>query len=260
MSDIVLFKMWEPFRQSLIDGHLFYVEQANKRLLSQFDDIEEESKAAYEEWLKRNAHRFDPDRHDPADFEEAAYDASNEFYLLLSDMREQTVLSVVAGMFHEWDKKLRDWLAIEIRHWHSGDRAVGKFWSVDFGKIIDFLECLGWNIRDESWFNKLNACRLVVNVYKHGAGNALDDLKRNHPEYIDDPLKGSSGLLSKMDYIDHTHLQVSRDKFRAFSDSIVEFWRGIPDNIFSSRVVTLPDWFEKAIQEDRGGQRKSGTP
>ncbi len=260
MSEIVLFKMWGPFRQSLIDGHLFYVEQANKRLLSQFDDIEVEAKKAYEEWLERNVHRFDPDRHDPAEFEEAAYDASIEFYQLLSDMREHTILSVVAGMFHEWDKKLRDWLALETRHWHSGNRATSKIWSVDFGRIVDLLECLGWNIRSENWFSKLDACRLVVNVYKHGPGSSLDELKRNHSEYIDDLLKGAPGLFSKMDFIDHTHLRVSSDQFRAFSDSIIEFWKGVPDNIFSSHVGTVPDWFEKAILEDRSDQKQCSKP
>ena len=37
-----LFQMWEPYRQSLIAGHQFYVNQARQRLLSQFDDIETE--------------------------------------------------------------------------------------------------------------------------------------------------------------------------------------------------------------------------
>ena len=42
----VLFQMWGPFRQSLIDGHLFYVEQARKRLLTQFENIEAEADKA----------------------------------------------------------------------------------------------------------------------------------------------------------------------------------------------------------------------
>lgn len=66
MSDYVLFQMWGPFRQSLIAGHLFYVEQARRRLLSQFGDIEAEADKAAEDWLRRSSGRFDPDRHDPA--------------------------------------------------------------------------------------------------------------------------------------------------------------------------------------------------
>jgi hypothetical protein len=49
MSDYALFQMLGPFRQSLIDRHLFYVGQARKRLLSQFDDIEADADRAVEE-------------------------------------------------------------------------------------------------------------------------------------------------------------------------------------------------------------------
>lgn len=72
MSRDVLFQMWEPFRQSLIAGHLFYVEQARKRLLSQFDDIDAEADRAAADWLQNNSHRFDPDRHYAGVFEERA--------------------------------------------------------------------------------------------------------------------------------------------------------------------------------------------
>jgi hypothetical protein len=99
--------MWGPYRQSLIKRHQFYVKQARKRVLSQFENMEEEADKAAEEWLEQSSGRFDPDWHDPGDFYEAANDVGIEFYQLLSDMRNQTRLSVVAGMFHEWDKNLR---------------------------------------------------------------------------------------------------------------------------------------------------------
>ena len=143
MSNYVLFQMWGPFRQSLIKGHQFYVEQARKRVLSQFEHMEEEADKATEEWLEQSKGRFDPDRHDSGDFYEAARDAGIEFYQLLSDMRDQTQLSVIAGMFHEWEKQLRDWLVREMRHWHRGDTAPAKVWSADFGKIADLLESFG---------------------------------------------------------------------------------------------------------------------
>jgi hypothetical protein len=251
MSDYMLFQMWKPYRQSLIDGHLFYVEQAQKRLLSQFCDIEAEADKAAEEWLKRHSHQFDPDRHDPGDFHERAYDAGIEFYQLLSDMRDQTRLSVIAGMYHEWDKHLRDWLTREIRHWHDGDTAPSKVWSVDFGNIADLLECFGWKIRAEPYFSKLDACRLVVNVYKHGDGKSLADLKREFPEYLDSSCGDSASPFSIIDFVDHTHLKVSDEQLLAFSDAIVAFWKGVPENVFASQVTTVPDWFEKVISKDR---------
>lgn len=256
MSGYALFQMCGPFRQSLIKGHLFYVAQARKRLLSQFDGIEADADRAAEEWLQQSGQHFDPDRHDPGDFYEKAQDVGIEFYQLLNDMREQTRLSVVAGMFHEWDKQLRAWLVREIQHWHQGDNATLKVWSADFGQITDLLESFGWNLRIEDHFRLLDACRLVVNVYKHGEGKSLDDLRNRFPEYLYDPLKGLVGRFADMRYRDHTYLKVSDDQFQAFSGAILVFWRDIPENVDDSRDV--PDWFGKAILKDRADpQQKS---
>jgi hypothetical protein len=251
MSGYVLFQMWEPFRQSLMRGHLFYVEQARKRLLSQFDDIEAEADRAAEDWLVHSGRQFDPDRHDPGDFYEAANEAGIEFYGLLSDMREQTRLSVVAGMYHEWEKQLRDWLSREIQHWHRGEGVSAKVWSADFGQIADLLQSFGWNLRASDYFRMLDACRLVVNVYKHGEGKSLDDLRSNFPEYLDDPFRGSGGSLSDPTYRDHSHLRVSDAQFQEFADAISAFWRDVPENDFDSQITEVPDWFGKAILKDR---------
>ncbi|WP_439684239.1 HEPN AbiU2-like domain-containing protein [Cupriavidus oxalaticus] len=253
MSGYALFQMWGPFRQSLIKGHSFYVEQARKRLLSQFDGIKADADRAAEEWLERSGQHFDPDRHDPGDFYERANDVGIEFYGLLCDMCEQTRLSVVAGMFHEWDKQLRDWLVREIQHWHRGDNAILKVWSVDFGQIVDLLESFGWNLRTAEYFRTLDACRLVVNVYKHGKGKSFDDLRSSFPEYLDDPF---GGTLSDTKYRDHTHLKVSDDQFQAFSDAILAFWRDVPDNVVDSHLTDMPDWFGKAILKDRSEPQK----
>lgn len=257
MTDYVLFQMWGPFRQSLIAGHQFYVEQARKRLLSQFEDIGTEADKAAEGWLQQSSRRFDPDRHDPGDLFEAANDAGIEFYTLLSDMRDQTRLSVVAGMFHEWDKQLRDWLVRELQHWHHGDAAALKLWSADFPQIAELLESLGWPLRNAAYFQKLDVCRLVVNVYKHGKGKSLEDLKVKYPEFLHDPFSGAGGGLMDVEYRDHTHLKVSDAQFQAFSDAIVSFWQGVPENTLRSKVKDVPDWLGKVILKDRTGQKQA---
>lgn len=259
MSDYVLFQMWGPFRQSLIDGHAFYVEQAQKRLLSQFEDISAEADKAADDWLEKSSGWFDPDRHDPSDFYEAANDAGIEFYGLLTGMRDQTILSVVAGMFHEWDKQFRDWLVREIQHWHHGDVAALKVWSADFCQIAELLEGLGWTISSTDYFRQLDACRLVVNVYKHGNGKSLEELKRNFPDYLEDPFSGAGGSFSDVEHRDHTHLKVTKDQFQAFSDAIVAFWQAVPENTYESQVKDLPDWFGRALQKDRTGQPEGKT-
>lgn len=143
---MLIFQMWSPFRQMMVARHTFYVDQARKRLLSQFDDMEVEADKAAEEWLTGNQHRFDPDRDDPADYYERAHDESIQFYTMLSDMREQVQLGLVAGMYHEWDKQMREWIVNEMNHWHGGEIANQKIWAVNFETLIGVLSLADkWN-------------------------------------------------------------------------------------------------------------------
>lgn len=257
MSDYALFQMSGQFRQSLIAGHLFYVKEAQRRLLSRFEDIDIEADDVGNQALERNAGFYDPEQDNADSLQEDAYEQMCEFHRLLTDMRDRTRLSVVAGMFHEWDKQLRDWLVREIQHWHHGETAALKVWSADFVQIAELLENIGWPICSADYFRTLDACRLVVNVYKHGKGKSLEDLKQKYPEYLDDPFSGSGGPFSGVEHRDHTHLKVSDDQFQAFSDSIVAFWQAVPENIFKSKVNEVPDWFGKAILKDRSGQQQA---
>ena len=258
MSELTLFYMWGPFRESLVKRHLFYVEQARKRLLSQFEAIEADADRAEEEWLEQSAQHFDQDRHDPGDFYEEASGVGIESYRLLSDMREQTRLSVVAGMFHEWEKQLRDWLVDELRRWHRGDNTRLAVWKAGFAQIGNLLEKFGWKLRATHYFRTLEACQLVVNVYKHGDGESLNRLRARFPEYLEDPFKERPRTWQGEKHHDHTHLKVTEGQIQAFSDAIVAFWREVPDRVTESQLTDIPDWFEKALLKDRSElQQKS---
>ena len=246
MKNIVHFQMWEPFRQSLIETHRFYLVQAKLKLLSQFNNIESEADEACESWLENNKSKFDPDRHDAGDFYERANDAGIEFYQLLSDMRDQTWLSVVAGMYHEWDKQLRKWISDEVKHWHRGENVNSRIWMVTFGDIVDFLESFGWGIRNTNYFQDLMACNLIVNVYKHGDGVAFEKLKASVPEFLPaiDPLWDEIG------YRDYSYLKVSESQLERLSQAILGFWEDVPPQIIASEDISVPSWFEKALKKD----------
>lgn len=241
-----LFQMWEPFRQSLIAGHLFYVEQAKKRLLSQFSDIEAEADQAANQWLDDNDHRFNPDFHSPGDFEEQAFDAGLEFYELLKGMQTRTRLSVVAGMYHEWDKQLHQWMVNQMRGWCSGTNFEKIVWKTTLTDFADLVEPLGWAIRSKPFYTQLDACRLVVNVYKHGNGSSLTQLKRKYPEYLHDPLAGRVGE-SFFNELSHKHLSVCDEQFQGFSDAIESFWRDVPPDIYDHDHAVMPEWLSKAL-------------
>lgn len=248
MGGYVYFQMWGPFRESLIQNHLFYLEQARSRLLSHFENMEQEADEAGNRWLQQSGIHFDPDRDDPGTYYERANDVGVEFYQLLTDMRGRTQLSVLAGLFHEWDKQLRDWLVGEIRRVHRGDAVPAAIWKADFLQVVEFLDRLGWGVSSSSYFKKLEACRLVVNVYKHGDGKSFQDLKSNFTEYFRNPLVGFEDREFVAGFLDYKDLAVTDRQIQEVADAIVEFWRSVPEN--TGDPESMPTWLEKAFRKD----------
>jgi hypothetical protein len=252
LAGYVLFHMMNSFRYSLIEEHLFYIKQAQKRLLSSFGDMNNEASEAADEWLKNAGRFFDHERDDPEKYYEQAEEQAIKFYGLLSDLREQTRLSVVAAMFHQWDKELRDWLTREVGHWHAGQKAAAAIWRADFDRVLDLLDSVGWKIRNKAFYQDLDACHLVVNVYKHGQGVSLDRLREKYPEYVVDVFQRALGARPwRTDlWSSHKDLKVREDQIEAISQAIVGFWKDVPERVLDDEIEAFPDWFEKAILAD----------
>lgn len=254
MSGYVLFQMYSRRRAELIEKYEFYIQQARQRLLPQFEeeDIRNEANAAGEKFLEKHQHLFNPDRHDGSEFQEMAYDALVERYELLTEMRDNVRLSIAAGLFHEWEKNLRQWLVGEIQHWHFGKELQKMIWKKSFADVIDLLESCGWKVRDSAFFRDLDACRLVVNAYKHGNGPSLSELIGTYPEFYSDPYGDLRvGPQSAWSHASYEYLKVTDEDLNAFSKAVSAFWRDIPENIFDTQIENIPDWFVKAYEKDQ---------
>lgn len=253
MMDRVLFQMYSGHRAQLIEKHEFYVEQAKKRLLNQFTDeaISQEADRAAESSLEKRGQYFDPDRHDPGDFEEAAYHDGVWQYQLMTELRDSVRLSIVSGFFHEWEKNLRQWLVDEVQHWHYGDETRSAVWKKNLGDLFELLESFGWSLKSSPYFPDLDACRLVVNVYKHGDGPSLSELAKSYPQFLEHPLEAMRGQVGEKWFApSYEHLKVSDKDLDAFSAAIHEFWKDIPENVFNSQITSPPSWLIKAINKD----------
>ncbi|EWG99214.1 hypothetical protein [Halomonas sp. BC04] len=260
MADRVLFQMYSGHRAQLIEKHEFYVKQATARLLDQFTDdaISQEADRAAKESLERRGQYFDPDRHDPGDFEEAAYDDGVWRYQLMTELRDRVRLSIVSGFFHEWEKNLRQWLVDEVRHWHHGEVTRGTVWKKNLNDLFDLLESFGWPLKSSPYFKDLDACRLVVNVYKHGDGTSLNELASSYPQFLEHPLAAMRGQVGEMWFsLSHEYLKVSDRNLAAFSSAILMFWKDVPENVFHSQIMEPPSWLVKAIEKDQ--QKKENS-
>ena len=259
MSDRVLFQMYSGHRSQLIEKHVFYVEQAKKRLLDQFTDeaISQEADLAAEQSLERRGQYFDPDRHDPGDFEEAAYHDGVWQHQLMTELRDSVRMSIVSGFFHEWEKNLRQWLVDEVQHWHHGNEARGAVWKKNLTDLFDLLESFGWSLKSSHYFRDLDACRLVVNVYKHGDGPSLSELAKTYPQFLEHPLEAMRGQVGEKWFApSYEHLKVSDTDLEAFSAAIQEFWKDVPEDVFDSQITDPPNWLIKAIEKDNNAKEQ----
>lgn len=234
-------------RDLRISEHRFYVDQAKTRLLSHFANIEAEADQAEKELWERSGEFFDPDCHDPADLAEAARDHGMEFYQLLCDMHDRTRLSVVAGMYHQWDKSFRRFLVREFK-WPRlvvGDNTRRAIWKLDSAKLEQLLGALGLDLQKLSSYARLDAMRLVVNVFKHGEGQSLDDLRQRHPGFLGEHPHDWG-------FYDDTDLTVSDEQIDEFATAIEAFWNELPAELTFDEDADLdvPREFEKAWRRD----------
>ncbi|NLS04816.1 hypothetical protein HGP14_15780 [Rhizobium sp. P32RR-XVIII] len=195
MSKVLLQKS-PDIRRRIIAGMEFYLAQARKRLLVRFgaSPMEDEARTYAETHFHEIGRYFDPDSHDVSDFAYAAWEAAADFHIRLIDMRRETMLSVVAGMYHTWEKQLREWLVQEFAHSFEMTLLRPKLWQRNTDELFKFLSGLGIVAHDEAFYPVIDECRLVVNVYKHAEGSSFEELKARKPCYFGAALR--KGTLS----------------------------------------------------------------
>lgn len=235
-------------RAARLEAHRFYMEQAETRLLSQFEHIGDDARRAADEWEARSRPWVDPDVHDPASFYEEAFDVEVNHFSMLTDLWNQTRLSVVAGLYFAWEKQVRDLLLSEVGRWCPEPKVADAIWHEPTNGIVEFMVGLNLIPSGEPCLGKLDECRLVVNVYKHGGGSSLRELVSAHPEY----LARSMGAVDAhaMEYQPYLfrYLQVDEPQIYAFSEAVVAFWERLVERRFASEVGNLPRWFRVACR------------
>ena len=153
-------------------------------------------------------------------------------------------LAMTASVFHQFDKALREKMAREFSHWQPA--AVDQLiWSVDFPKLVELLEWTGIDIKSKPFYEKIEACHLLVNVYKHGKGRSHTELAGKYPQYYPNyaPGTGRRTTLPRPE-----QLEVSEAQFTDIADAIRDFWLNIPEFRNESHLRDQPEWFDKEMK------------
>jgi len=245
------FYFWHGLRQLHIDEHNFYIVQAKKRLLSSFENLEEQAHEFADNWFHELNQQFNHEFCDRDAILERGYEESIEHYISLNNLKKQAYLSVLSGMFHQFDKAVRNWLAKEMEYISkNGENTRLAIWMKDFPELINLMDGLGYQISQSDFCKELLICHLVVNVYKHGRGKSFERLMENRPEYFTTKYDNQIPEDSRKWFISHDRLEIKDEEIELFSNAIVAFWNFIPENVYFSQIVKLPEWLEKAIEKD----------
>ena len=170
---------------------------------------------------------------DMADVAEFAFDDSIRFSELLFELQRDMSLASVVAIYHQWEKALKQFLSRELRHYAENPDVV---WTTHTNDILEWLEERGWPFRSYDWFSVLDACRLIVNVYKHGKGPSLDKLKKKYPQYLDFPGDGDSDNGERdLTDLDHEDLHVTEENFDQFVEAVKQFWACFPSQIYLNK-------------------------
>lgn len=247
MSKVFL-QMWGLQRKYIIDSHLFYFEQAKAKLLPAFNNIEEEAEKYADTWAEeRSQEYYDPDAN-PAEIYDQANDQMVDYLINLDELHKNVLFSITAGMYHKWQKELREWIINQMRHLKGYEQLRKKVWLLNIGQIFDLFKDFSWNVYSENFFEKLDICRLIVNVYKHGNGKSFEELKQKYPQYVVDPLVLNSTNSTKLAYLDHTNVKLTDEDLEIFADAITGFWEEIPETIDQEKVINIPMWLQQILK------------
>ncbi|MFT9447659.1 MAG: hypothetical protein ABF574_00030 [Gluconobacter japonicus] len=201
------------------------------RILSQFDNIEGQADRHTEEAYERMSQALGYGEIDMADLAEAAYDKGSAHYQTLTDLRKQMLLGGLAGMFHQWDKTVREHLERELRHDFDGDTIEKEIWKASVTDIMKVFEQFGWPVKTLPCYAKIDAMQLIVNVYKHGKGRSLNQLVERYGEYVCDPIRQWMPKDTTFG-LDHEWLIVTDGQLEQFADAIRDFWREMPERLY----------------------------
>lgn len=230
----------EFYRKRTIELHKFFFEQSKEKILSNFENIEEDAEAFQTKWIAQNDSCYSPEQ-DPAAFFEKTQEEAVEFYLKLKELRNNTYLSSLSALYFDWDKTVRNTLIQILKDEGLLPLETQSFiLSKGFVDIMNLFIGLGWDIKSENCYVILKKYSTVVNVYRHGYGRSFKRLKQEYPEFIRRDFEECD-----IDFAMCTELILSDANLQEFSDAVISFWSKMPEFflIKEENEKNLPDWF-----------------
>ncbi|MBE0619151.1 MAG: hypothetical protein IH605_01020 [Burkholderiales bacterium] len=204
-----------------------YVDGFSTRLLPIFDHIGEEASAAADKaWETVMSSPASEENFDPSDYAEAAKEHGLEVYENLQFTRQQLLGLAAAGLYHLWERLLKQFFCKELRGWTFDGREIHKIMApANFSNLEEFLSQFGFRLAQQAYYADLRELRLVANVVKHGDGKSCEELQASAPGMFEG-YNYHFDIFSKAD-----SLELKPSDFTRYAKAVTDFWDTLPENL-----------------------------
>jgi hypothetical protein len=204
-----------------------YVNGFSARLFPIFDHIEEEASAETEKaWENAMSSPAYDDNVDPGAYAEAVQDYGLEVYENLQFTRQQLLGLAAAGLYHLWERLLKQFFCKELWGWTFDGLTINKVITpAGFPQLEERLSQFGFQLAQQSYYADLCELRLVANVAKHGDGKSCEQLQTAAP-HLFEGYNYHFDILSKAD-----SLSLKPSDFTRYAKAVTDFWATFPERL-----------------------------
>ena len=166
------------------------------------------------------------DNFDPGDYAEAAQAHGIEVYEYLHFTRRQLLGLATAGLYHLWERLLKQFFCKELRGWTFNGSTVQQIVApADFQRLEEFLSQFGFPLAQQPYYSELSELRLVANVVKHGDGKSCEELQALVPDLFGG-YNYHFDIFSKAD-----SLELKPSDFIRYAKAATDYWNTFPENL-----------------------------
>ena len=204
-----------------------FVDGFSERLLPVFDNIDNDAHAAAEKaWDDAMSSPAVHDSFDPGDFAEAAQEYGLEVYENLHFARQQLLGLAAAGIYHLWERLLKQFLCKELTGWIINDRPSRQtIVAANFADLEKLLSEFGFDLKQQPYYRDLTQLRLVANVVKHGDGKSCDELQAE-VLHLFEGYTYNLDISSQADKLD-----LKAADFARYAQAVTDFWSAFPERL-----------------------------
>jgi hypothetical protein len=202
-----------------------YARNFTNRLLPIFADIEKQATKTSAEFFDRATAVLSHNDayYDPMDLAEQEQEHELEIFTDLQFVQQQLIGLASAGLYHLWERMLKQFLNKEFRKWQPPPVPSKKLFASDFTYLNKVLSAFGFKMNGQSFYDDLYDLRLVTNVVKHGDGKSCEELYNRTPRLFVGMGLRSFELLSTAG-----ELLLSAEEFERFEEGVKAFWYALP--------------------------------